>query len=105
MSPSSIAGQRCFVHDSREAAARCPVCRNAYCRECVTEHEGRVVCAGCLKKSVSEHKAGRRRFARLAAAALPLLGLLLAWLFFYGVGQALMLIPASVHDGTEWGAK
>lgn len=105
MPPPALARQRCFIHDEREAAARCPVCRNAYCRECVTEHEGRVVCAACLKRSLSERTAPRRRLARIAAGALPIAGLLLAWLFFYGVGQALMLIPASVHDGAAWSAK
>lgn len=90
------------MHDVREAVARCPVCRRAYCRECVTEHEGRVVCASCLKSVLGTRGAHRRRFLRFAAAALPAAGLLLAWIIFYGIGRALMLIPASVHDGTVW---
>ena len=97
-----IAQQRCFIHDFREAVARCPVCRNAYCRECVTEHEGRVVCAVCLKNMLVARDATRRRFVRIAASVLPIAGLLLAWLCFYGIGRILMLIPASVHDGTVW---
>jgi hypothetical protein len=105
MTPSPLARQRCFIHDFREAAARCPVCRNAYCRECVTEHEGRVVCASCLKKMPTATAASRRRIARLAGGVLPILGLLLAWLVFYGVGRVLMLIPADVHDGTAWSSK
>jgi len=99
---SPIAQQRCLVHEYREAVARCPVCRNAYCRECVTEHEGRVVCAPCLKKILSTRSATRRKFVRFVAAGLPVAGLLLAWVVFYGIGRALMLIPASVHDGTAW---
>jgi hypothetical protein len=79
------------------------VCRNTYCRECVTEHEGRVVCAACLRNVLSEKGATRRRILRVMAGGLPLAGLLLAWLMFYGVGRALMMIPASVHDGTAWG--
>ena len=83
--------------------ARCPVCRNAYCRECVTEHEGRVLCAACLAKLVDAGSATRRRVLRAASAVLPVMGLALAWMFFYGIARALMLIPASVHDGTIWG--
>lgn len=90
------------MHEFREAVARCPVCRNAYCRECVTEHEGRVICAPCLRIILSTRGAGRRRFLRFFAAALPVAGLLLAWIVFYGVGRVLMSIPASVHDGTAW---
>lgn len=82
--------------------ARCPVCRNSYCRECVTEHEGRVICAPCLKKLLIAHGATHRKFTRFFAAALPLAGLLLAWIVFYGISRVLMLIPASVHDGTAW---
>ena len=97
-----IAQQRCFLHEFREAVARCPLCRNAFCRECVTEHEGRVVCAACLKKILIEQSAKKRRFLRLVAAALPIIGLLIAWIVFYGIGRTLMLVPASVHDGTAW---
>ena len=90
------------MHEFREAVARCPVCRNAYCRECVTEHEGRVVCAPCLRKVLTTSGGTRRRFLRFAAAGLPVVGLLLAWIVFYGIGRVLMLIPASLHDGTAW---
>ena len=82
--------------------ARCPVCRNAYCRECVTEHEGRVVCAACLKNLLTARGAKKHRLRRFVAAGLPIAGLLLAWMFFYGIGRVLMLVPASVHDGTAW---
>ncbi len=82
--------------------ARCPLCRNFYCRECVTEHEGRVVCAACLKIAV-QRAPGRRSLLRFASGGLPAAGLLLAWMLFYAIGRVLMLLPASVHDGTLWG--
>jgi hypothetical protein len=47
---SSLAAQRCFHHSLREAVARCPECRQFYCRECITEHEERVICATCLRR-------------------------------------------------------
>jgi hypothetical protein len=90
------------VHDYREAVARCPLCRNSYCRECVTEHEGRVVCAACLKKALGPRAESRHRFRRFLTAGLPVAGLLLAWWLFYGIGRILITIPASVHDGSGW---
>jgi len=94
--------QRCFNHRGREAVARCPRCGRFFCRECVTEHGGRVVCAGCLRALAARRGARQRRWhaARLAAACG--LGLAAAWLVFYGVGRLLMRIPAPVHEGTLW---
>ena len=42
--------QRCWNHEAREAACRCPACGRSYCRECVSEHEGRLLCAACLSR-------------------------------------------------------
>lgn len=99
----AIAQQRCFIHAAREAVARCPECRNAFCRECVTEHEGRVVCAACLKRMAAAAAQRRRGLRRIVAGGvLPAIGLALAWSCFYALGRLLALIPASVHDGTIW---
>ena len=78
--------------------ARCPACRNSFCRECVTEHEGRVVCAGCLKKTLRSETQSRHRMRRFLTACLPIGGILLAWLLFYGLGRVLLTIPSEVHD-------
>lgn len=94
--------QNCFHHPLREAASRCPVCLRYFCRECVTEHEDRVLCAECLKKIVAGEAARAGRFRRVARGLLPLAGLLLAWICFYALGRTLLLIPAAVHDGTVW---
>jgi hypothetical protein len=48
---------RCLFHPLREAAARCPHCGGTFCRECVTDEEGKLACPPCL-----------RRFTRQGAA-------------------------------------
>ena len=94
--------QHCFHHEFREAASRCPVCLRYFCRECVTEHEDRVLCAECLKKIVAREGAQAGGFRRVRRVVLPVAGLLMAWLFFYALGRTLLLIPAAVHDGRIW---
>jgi len=94
--------ERCLHHEFREAASRCPICLRYFCRECVTEHEDRVLCAECLKKLVAGETVRASGFRRLLGGVLPWAGLLVAWLFFYALGRTLMLIPAAVHDGTIW---
>ena len=94
--------QSCFHHEFREAASRCPVCLRYFCRECVTEHEDRVLCAECLKKAAAREAAHAGGLRRVLRGSLPVAGLLLAWLFFYALGRTLLLIPAAVHDGTVW---
>ena len=78
--------QRCLNHLSREAAVRCPVCRNYFCRECVTEHDDRLVCAGCLNKMRAPAAQDRRKVWTWVA---PVGGLLLAWGFYCMLGWAL----------------
>ena len=97
--------QRCFHHPFREAASRCPVCLRYFCRECVTEHDDRVICAECLKNLVAAQSARSGGVRRILRGVLPIAGLLVAWLFFYGVGRTLLLIPVSLHDGTIWESK
>ncbi len=94
--------QRCANHEFREAASRCPGCLRYFCRECVTEHEDRVLCADCLKQAIAQESARSGAGRSLLRALLPIAGLLLAWLFFYGIGRTLLLIPSAVHDGTVW---
>ena len=77
-------------------------CRHYFCRECVTEHDDRLLCAVCLRKASQKTGARRHPFRALARAVFALGGLLTATLFFYFVAQALLLIPAAWHDGTLW---
>lgn len=96
-----IAHQRCFNHAGREAVARCPGCNRYYCRECVTEHEGRVLCAACIAQEKT--RAGGPPHRRLIwQVAQFLLALLVLWGFFYALGQGLLALPSSFHEGTVW---
>ncbi|MBN1672113.1 MAG: rhomboid family protein [Kiritimatiellae bacterium] len=100
--PLDIARQRCFNHLQREAVARCPECRRFFCRECVTEHQDRVLCAGCLarltRKQEQRRRALRSVFAGLRAAG----GFFLLWFLFYCAGRALLRSPSEFHEGTLW---
>ncbi len=91
----------CFRHPEREAAARCPACRRAFCRECVTEHEGRVLCASCLSAAAASPAAAPRR--RLAGPLAAAAGLLAAWLFFFLLGRLLVALPSPADEGAGFG--
>lgn len=97
-----LAQQRCLTHAAREAAARCPGCGQFFCRECVTEHDDRLLCAGCLKQLVQPALTQRWRLAGAARAGQCLLGFVVAWLCFYGLGRALAAMKTSFHEGTVW---
>ena len=99
---ASFAHQRCFNHAGREAAARCPECGQCFCRECITEHEDRVVCAACLQKLAHRPFARHSTFAWFFRIAQCLFGVLIAWFFFFLIGDSLMRSPASFHEGTLW---
>jgi hypothetical protein len=98
----SLAHQHCLNHDAREAVAQCPACRNFFCRECVTEHDGRLLCAACVRKMSNVVVSGRRPWRALARLGLSVAGCWTAMLFFYWLGQLLLLIPTQYHDGTLW---
>ncbi|MGB8355531.1 MAG: rhomboid family protein [Chthoniobacteraceae bacterium] len=100
--PLQLIAQRCHHHGDREAVARCPECGLFYCRECVTEHDDRVICASCLRKSSGTVKSRRQRFAWLGRLLVCGVGILVAWLFFYSMGRLLLLTPTSFHEGTLW---
>ena len=95
---------RCFNHADREAVARCPVCGNFFCRECVTEHDDQVVCASCLA-SLTNHEARRGpRGGPLVALAELLTGVGVLWCIFYYAGRLLLALPSAFHEGTLWEA-
>jgi hypothetical protein len=104
---ASLHQSKCFNHHDREAVARCPECRNYFCRECVTEHEGRLICASCLQKAdvpvVGETRGFLGKSVGMLAGSFKLaVGLLLVWIVFYAIGQLLLLIPDSFHSGDIW---
>jgi hypothetical protein len=99
-----LAHQRCLNHAEREAVAQCPACRKYFCRECITEHDDRVICASCLRKLARVPLLQRRGFVSVVRLSQCLVGLLLAWFFFYLVGEGLLALPTSFHEGTLWHA-
>ena len=97
-----LAQQRCANHLQREAVARCPDCKCCFCRECVTEHQERVICAACLRKLETPKPEQRKEFSVCIHGLQGLAGLLILWLSFYFLGRVLLSIPASFHNGTLW---
>ena len=94
--------QRCFNHAGREAVAKCPGCGRFYCRECVTEHDDRLLCAECVRQAAAEPRLRRSGFPALSRAFQLAGAALLAWLFFYWMGQMLLSLDAAFHEGTVW---
>ena len=97
--------QTCFNHAGREAVARCPECRRYYCRECVTEHDDRVICAACLKLLARGAAKPRRVLGQVAPVLQCLAAGLLLWFMFYLAGTGLAALPDSFHGGTLWKQK
>lgn len=98
----TLVHQRCFNHASREAVARCPECQQCFCRECITEHDDRVLCTACLKKLTRQPFAQRFAFAKFFRLAQCGFGLLLVWFFFFLIGEGLLKLPTAFHEGTLW---
>ena len=88
--------QRCWNHELREAVCRCPGCGRHFCRECVTEHASRLLCAACLQalsRTASARRGSRALLAPLGAFA----SLLLSWWIFYLSGEMLIEITARIQ--------
>ena len=98
----NIALQRCFNHTGREAAALCTHCSRHFCRECVTEHDGRVACASCLADMVEVKKTRRVNVTLIMSTLCIPLCFLLVWALFYWLGEVLLAIPSSFHEGDLW---
>lgn len=98
----TISLQQCLNHPGREAVALCPGCKRSYCRECITEHDGRVLCAACLAKLTRPKAKGSGRW-KVALRVVPAVaGIVFAWMLFYLAGSFLASLPSDVHDGTVW---
>ncbi len=98
----ALAAQRCLHHSLREAVARCPECGLFFCRECITEHDERVICASCLKKIAQTAEKPVRRRLNLWPVLQGTGGLVLAWFVFYSIGRMFLALPDSFHDGSLW---
>ena len=102
-----LAQTTCRIHFDRPATARCPSCEQFYCRECITDHDGRMTCAACLKKEREEAvkpkkaKSGLHWFQPAPLIHFSI-ALAVAWVLFYLVAKTLTGIPDDFHDGTIW---
>jgi len=99
---SAVVHQRCYNHAGREAAARCPSCKRFFCRECVTEHDDRVICAACLRRLSPSRTGERRAWVRVMTLGQVVAGVMMAWFFFFVVGEALVRLPAAFHRSALW---
>lgn len=97
-----ITQQRCDHHMFREAVARCPECSRFFCRECITEHEDRVLCAACLRKQFKPLKTTLGRFQWLFRLGHFLVGVMILYILFYYLAQILLALPSDFHEGTLW---
>lgn len=99
---SDLAYQNCAHHAGRMAVARCLACGRFFCRECITEHRGQLLCTACLAKTAAAGPGRRLRRIGLFRLLQWGLGVWLLWTFFYYFALLLLRIPASFHEGTLW---
>ena len=101
MTPAALHQQRCFHHAAREAVARCPSCTRFFCRECIVEHAGRVLCAACLAGQAVSARDGSG-WAGLWWSVTAAAGFLFSWMAFYYLGGLLSRVPAEfLGDATK----
>jgi len=89
-----LARARCTNHESRQASGLCPSCRRPFCKECLTEHDGRLTCAACLRRAATLQAGGGAWKKRLATPALLVAALFASWFFFYAAGSTLEMSSA-----------
>ncbi len=101
---TGLAARRCLRHRQREAVALCPECGKYYCRECISEHQGRILCTRCLNASAASGSRARGLAGRFGDLLCSSAGLLFLWMVFYYFGKFLLALPSSFHEGTLWSA-
>jgi hypothetical protein len=99
---TDLSNKRCYNHADREAVALCLDCSRFFCRECITEHEDRVVCASCLSNITKEEKKKTNVLSFILRPVQVVLGVLALWILFYVMGQGLLALPSSFHEGSVW---
>ncbi|MGA1842815.1 MAG: rhomboid family protein [bacterium] len=98
-SKNSIKNSQCLLHPDREAVAICLSCNNYFCRECVTEHKGKVLCKPCLYKGKRKSVKRKKVPLLIRAASAILVGLFMCYFLFYSLGYTLSIIPDKFHQG------
>jgi hypothetical protein len=92
--------QRCWNHEGREAVCRCPECGRSFCRECVSEHQARLLCAACLARVARASAPKRSPLRRLAPPLLGLAGMLLAWVVLFGAGESIIILAERAEQAS-----
>ncbi|QYY35097.1 hypothetical protein [Ruficoccus sp. ZRK36] len=96
----SLATQRCKNHVDREAVARCMSCMDYFCRECTTEHDGRMICKHCLEEELTQQQQRpKRHLVRGFIGGIAALGSFTVCFFiFYKMGSMLISIAESYYE-------
>ena len=98
----SIQHQRCFNHANREPVAKCPHCNRFYCRECITEHNRKLVCSKCLEEITSKDEKKSNTMVALCEFLIMLIGFSGVMFILAILGWFLMQIPNDIHTGAKW---
>jgi len=96
----AVYSKRCSNHPSREAVARCPICQKFYCRECITEHDGKMLCKYCLESKIESQKNDKKSSLFLKQVIIVILfisSFALSWFLFAMLGKIIMLFPQKYH--------
>jgi len=90
--------KRCFNHAEREAAARCPSCKHDFCRECITEHDGKMLCVNCLKKTSKKKKSQKKLIVPIIYTLMLIAALMMIFLCFIWLGRSIAYSEVSDHS-------
>lgn len=97
---NDLALKKCFNHAVREAVAVCPECNSFFCRECIVEHHGRIVCSSCLENLFASKVNRQFKLGPVIRLGQFSFGFFMAWFIFYYISIGLLSIPTSFHEGT-----
>lgn len=101
--PLDLPALQCTRHAGREAAARCPQCRRFFCRECIAEYRGRLLCSHCLHLTTGATSPAHRGRAHAWVRGLTLiLALSLVWMFWSWAGWQLARWQHATHEEVLW---
>src|SRR5471030_2475362 len=94
---ATLRQRRCDNHPQREASARCPECGKFFCRECITEHDDRVLCASCLAKLSTKKEKDKVKWEWAPRVGLALLAIAAVFFVLLMIGNLLLDIPSKFH--------
>ncbi len=97
----SLARKRCFNHSDREAVACCLECGNFYCRECITEHDDRLICSTCLREQGKPSAKAMLAQDDVLVLLSVIFGFAVAWLCFYLTAQILLSVEDESFDDSS----